>query len=658
MESEISALSLRIAERNARLQVIAGELKDELFGIDTVIDRVIGSIRAWFVLPEIIHRPVIVCLWGLTGTGKTQLTRSLAQKLGFYNRFVEVQMDGFSNGVGYGTDSISGMLGESGIEEGAPGILVLDEFQRYRTVDPDGDDAKVHRYVDVWTLLSDGRLPPSLSLLSELEMSLAKAEYRVDREGPKSGEQIYDFDAFLEGQGKARDDQGRFTLSPYTAGELKKTLKLKEPIIEIMAMTADEIHRRMREFRSEHVSWETDYSKLLVFVCGNLDELYQEAAKRVEDCDTDADIFHAVTQKLSVIDVKRALTQRFKPEQIARLGNNHVIYPSFDRSTFKRLIVATCQRYLDEIQKSSKQRFSVSEELHEEIYLNAVFPSQGTRPLFSSIHAVLSSSLVNFTLWALENGIGPDQELRITVDCARKHLVVQHGNISTQCEVRFELNPLRKRTQPDFRALLAVHEAGHALVYALLFRQAPRQVKINAATFGGGYNIYPALQAESERNVLDQMCAVLAGRAAELMVFGQGSLSIGSESDLAAATKAAAMYVRRCGLAGRLSRTDVATRSGEDINTDVSATNAWIEELLQKQYSRAQEILAGQVPVFLRMVRALTDNGEITADELSLWLGLPLPGEQDQVGAEGAVGEPYARKLRLFCHQWPDRLAA
>ena len=30
--------------------------------------------RAWYVLPEIIKRPVIFCLWGLTGTGKTQLT--------------------------------------------------------------------------------------------------------------------------------------------------------------------------------------------------------------------------------------------------------------------------------------------------------------------------------------------------------------------------------------------------------------------------------------------------------------------------------------------------------------------------------------------------------------------------------------------------------
>ena len=152
----------RIALRSERLRQVSGELKAELFGIDPIIDRVIDAVRAWYVLPEVVQRPVIVCLWGLTGTGKTQLVRLLAQKLGFYDRFVEVQMDGFSHGSGYWSSSISGMLADSGIEEGAPGILLLDEFQRFRTINDKGDDLKVQRYQDVWALLSDGRLPPML----------------------------------------------------------------------------------------------------------------------------------------------------------------------------------------------------------------------------------------------------------------------------------------------------------------------------------------------------------------------------------------------------------------------------------------------------------------------------------------------------------------
>jgi len=108
---DATTLQGRIALRSETLARVREEIRAELFGIDPIIDRVIDAVRAWYVLPEVIQRPVIVCLWGLTGTGKTQLVRLLAQKLGFYDRFVEVQMDGFSNGAGWrGAQSISGML--------------------------------------------------------------------------------------------------------------------------------------------------------------------------------------------------------------------------------------------------------------------------------------------------------------------------------------------------------------------------------------------------------------------------------------------------------------------------------------------------------------------------------------------------------------------
>jgi SpoVK/Ycf46/Vps4 family AAA+-type ATPase len=165
LKMETTNVQGRIAERSEELRRVHAELKAELFGIDDIIDRMIESIRAWYVMPEIIQRPVIVCLWGLTGTGKTQLVRLLAQKLGFYDRFVEVQMDGFSHGSGYRRNSVSGMLADSSIHEGAPGILLLDEFQRFRTINDKGADLRVERYQDVWALLSDG--PAAAALVHE-----------------------------------------------------------------------------------------------------------------------------------------------------------------------------------------------------------------------------------------------------------------------------------------------------------------------------------------------------------------------------------------------------------------------------------------------------------------------------------------------------------
>jgi hypothetical protein len=233
----------QLAQRSRQLQEIAAQLKTELFGIDPVIDRVIDSVRAWYVLPELVSRPVIVC------------------------------------------------------------------------------------HQDVWALLSDGRLPPALSLLGDIESSLAEAAYDAERA---------DVD----------EAKLRFKLRSWEAKELQRNLKLDEPLMEIMGWSPEQIQERLRSFReSGQQQWETDHSRLLVFVCGNLDEMYEDVATSVDDCDSDADTFHAMTSKLSVIDVKQALNKRFKPEQVAQLGNVHVIYPSLSRRAYEQLIVQGCARY-------------------------------------------------------------------------------------------------------------------------------------------------------------------------------------------------------------------------------------------------------------------------------------------------------------------------
>lgn len=575
-----ASLREQIAVRSARLELLATELKAELFGIDAVIDRVIESLRAWYVMPSLITRPVIVCLWGLTGTGKTQLTRLIAQKLGFYDRFVEVQMDGFSNTTGHRSSTISGMLAESSVVEGRPAILVLDEFQRYRTRDADGEDVKVERYQDVWTLLSDGRLAPALSFMSDMEYALGSAQY--DREREKNG----DTDA----------PRFKMQLSAYEARELKHALKLGEPLSEIMRWSPEEVQARMQSFSASPESWETDYSKLLIFVSGNLDEMYRHIAQSVEDCDTDADIFHALTQKLSIIDVKKALGKRFKPEQIARLGNNHVIYPSFNRATYMRLIAHACDGYVRDIAALSHLHFDIEEAVRAEIYANAVFPSQGTRPLFSSVHALLSAVLVDATLWALAHGALAGDRLCMTLAQEKGHLWVQWKGERRAYSVEFELNS------------------------------------------------YTSLRSESRRNMLDMICVSLSGRAAEAMVFGESACTTGAEQDFKQATAAAAQWVRHHGFGDRISRTDVTHDQNDDVNTDVAPTNAAIEALLQAQYARAVDLLRLHATVFVRITEALVQQGEVPPQQLADWMGLKATKEQ-------GVLEPYAQRLAAFALQ-------
>ena len=684
----------QITERSAHLAAIARELKSELFGIDDVIDRVMASVRAWYVLPQIINRPVIVCLWGLTGTGKTQLTRSLAQKLGFYSRFVEVQMDGFSNDGGRRASTISGMLADT-VPQGEAGILVLDEFQRFRTIDPQGKEVRVERYMDVWTLLSDGRLAPSLSFMEELQMSLADTLYRDDRLGAHTdgSDSLFDHGADPEPDGSevqstellqagmvstplgssphtARPAR-RFSLSPYEAKEIRSSLKLREPLTEIMTWSRAQVMDRLQAFCDNPAAWETDYSKLLIFVCGNLDEMYTDLATRVEDCDSDADVFHAMTRKLSVIDVKRALTQRFKPEQIARLGNTHIVYPSFSRATFERLVASTAERYVQDVQVTSGLKFCLSRSLLDQLYVNGVFPAQGTRPLFSSIHSILSAALVHFTLWAMEQGAVPGDRVELDVllgevlhagggdagrdiqlahsheahekphlqDAVEAQLVASCRGQSASLPVVLEILQLKERRDSDFTALLAVHEAGHGLVYTLLFEQAPLEIKIHVAAYSGGYNTLAGRKVTTRKDMRNAICVDLAGRAAEELVFGPDQVTTGAMNDLRHATAMAAEFVRYVGFGERISRTDRVSDESENVNTDMVPTNTAIEALLQQEYQRARDILGQHRPALMSMVSTLQVRGSVSRQEVL---------DRVVLGSEHAGIDPFEELLDQF----------
>ena len=78
-------------------------------------------------------------------------------------------------------------------------------------------------------------------------------------------------------------------------------------------------------------------SKSLVFVLGNLDEAFMLTEDDL-DPDIDADVYHEITSKVTCMDIKTSLRKRFRDEQVGRLGNNIIIYPSLRRKDFQEII--------------------------------------------------------------------------------------------------------------------------------------------------------------------------------------------------------------------------------------------------------------------------------------------------------------------------------
>ena len=215
MNFDLSSLK----EKQRKLDELKTKLKSEFFGLDNIIEKVVDSLYAWYVFPELITRPVVINLWGMTGVGKTQLVRRIVQILNFTDKFVEIQMDGISGGSYFHNSSISSILSDSSIEEGQQGILLLDEIQRFRTIDGEKNDVKVERYQDIWMLLSDGKFSSDHSIFKEIENMIL---YQIfSKENDKHTPEVSEEDSPISNKEKISQELKKFKIYPYEAMKLK-----------------------------------------------------------------------------------------------------------------------------------------------------------------------------------------------------------------------------------------------------------------------------------------------------------------------------------------------------------------------------------------------------------------------------------------------------
>jgi len=121
----------RLRERRAALELLRVRLKEDFVGIDDIIDNLLDYIQVWYLMPEILTRPIIVCLWGMTGVGKTDLVRKMVQYLDFQERFAEVELGNSDNTTYF--SSVSAILKANSITDNSPSIVLFDEIQRFYT---------------------------------------------------------------------------------------------------------------------------------------------------------------------------------------------------------------------------------------------------------------------------------------------------------------------------------------------------------------------------------------------------------------------------------------------------------------------------------------------------------------------------------------------
>lgn len=583
----------KLNNKKDTLQKVREELKAEFFGIDKQIDQLIDSIRTWYLMPELIKYPVIVNLWSMTGSGKTALVRSLAHKLDKSNQFIEILPNHFKS-----DSSLYGTFGS--ISPQNNNIIFFDEFQKFNSKNFKGEDDNKENE-SLWGFLSEGRL--------------SRIKYRIPyqilyqlKKYDKENDEIVDSD-------KASQKMREFIGSNYDGYrmEIKEVMPLIDFSLteeEVSNMTLKECYNYIMDFQRNANPY-VDYSKSLIIIAGNLDEVFP-SSNSLSDCDTEADSYRKITEKISMIEIREALGQRFKPEHISRLGNNHIIYPSLSKDAYRKIIRSFSQKYLNDIKEVSEIDFKLSESVVDCIYDNSVYPTQGARPVFSSIHKIFGSSLSNAVIWALENNVNSAE---VSLNPEKSELVFESpSNKTLKLPVVLDIKDRKARYSDDYTSLIAVHEMGHAILYSHFFQTPPEEIKINVASYTGGYNLYPST-SENKESILMRICVGYGGIIAEELVFGEGQKSTGSESDIAKITQLASNYVRRWGFNGIEARQDVPGMNGAVTFTDVKQSDSHIEGILQVQKSRAKEILTKNKNLLVELSKKLFDVKSLTKDQ-------------------------------------------
>lgn len=649
------ALHEQLIERRAILAAAGQTLKSEFIGLDRVIDDVIECLSSWFLFPNLHDRPIIVNLWGMTGVGKSSLVKRLSQLIGFGKKYYRFDIGEKSFNEWVVKHNLTEIYKR---ENGQPVILAFDEFQHARTKDEEGKEIDQVSSRIVWEILDSGKFQSSQSFngvaeIYDLQLKLRGLLERgvIVQDGVvMHGHDLYirefqNTSGFFHAPRRYKPKKGeKLFFIPddvienifWMARDLFETQLDVRPYLEKMN-GAQTIHFLTKVMEIGETPKTVDCSHSLIFIIGNLDEVYTMSSNL--NPDIDADSFYDDSLKINISHVKRALRIRFRSEQIARLGNTHIIYPAVNKNSFRMII----RKELDNIEKNLKKelgiQFTFDETVVDIVYMEGVFPSQGVRPIFTTISQLISSKLGFFAERIILYTPRPSY---VRVRVVDKALIVEttvknRKVILVNEPLNLSLDKLRQSTKDELQSIVAVHESGHAIVIMAITGVIPRH--IYSITADAGSNGFVFMKEErkyfNQTDMEMQTAEILAGHAAEARIFGRQHITNGSSSDIEKATSFVARMVKDSGLGDRVAhiRSEDNRASSSLFDLDGRA-NAEIQQHLKNGYQRACEVIQRESLLLLRMATYLSEHSVMSPQMIKEYVDLFGSEELKQTTAQ------------------------
>ena len=185
------------------------------------------------------------------------------------------------------------------------------------------------------------------------------------------------------------------------------------------------------------------------------------------------------------------------------------------------------------------------------------------------------------------------------------------------------------------KTLVAYHEAGHALVGALMPDYDPVQ-KISIIPRGraGGLTWFTPSEDRMESGLYsrsylqNQMAVALGGRIAEEIIFGEEEVTTGASNDLQQVARVARQMVMRFGMSEKLGPVALGRQQGNMfLGRDIASERDFSEEtaamiddevskLVEQAYQRAKDVLVGNKPILDKLAAMLVEKETVDSEEL------------------------------------------
>jgi len=552
-------------------------------------------------------------------------------------------------------------------------ILCFDEFQFARTLDNSENELTRDKMRVLWELFDSGKIyyePQGASYCvrradAAIQLILKCLRKDVILSNGEITDNLHEFLSIFSGyyfDNSERFGQemtaSYFLSKDFTEGIKELYFKNNYSDLEVQQIVKRSSLQEIAELLMKGIQKELavkqlDLSRSLIFILGNLDEAFYMSDELSPDLN--ADEFYTETLKINIADIKSALKKRFRNEQIARLGNNHVIYPCFNTQGYRLFIQRSLERVSDYVRKQFGVTIRFDESVEKIIYDEGVFPAQGVRPVITTIKQMVESYIGQMICFLIEQKL-TIASIHWSFSKERYNLAFlnEQGVQVNHLEIfpKLKLNELRKPDNDDVQLHTAVHESGHAIVAALALRIVPSVVvtKTVSNTCDGFCRINLPEKLITKGVLRKQMMVALAGFLSEKLVFGDENTSTGVYNDIERATELANQAIKEYGMGSDPVRIHVQTADNNDYFFNKGIYEEQAMELIKECMAETESLLIRNKLLLLKMSQYLTAHSVIR--EQAIGEMVKYYGVEPWLKTEGfAAKESYYSFKELVLHQ-------